>query len=284
MKTDLLYRFRTVISIVTLLATTLGLTGCGVSLGGLLGQDDSLYVPLLLEKAQAYNGQNIVVNGTYVGRDGKTVLALGVSTLDNGLGAEPVGEQIWLEGFPEPTIKDTMHQPGDAIYGFVRVAGRFETGAAYGPENAFKHRIQVASAEAIQRVQRAEVRIPNEAPGEGKIALGDLLADPAKYDGQTITTRGYYFWNGQINVLAEGVSFEKDGRNSKSGSNPQPAGQSIWMEGFPPEESGKLNLSPNKPPSFVWGYVEVTGIFKNGSGAGRDGLFLQATGAQALER
>lgn len=59
-----------------------------------------------------------------------------------------------------------------------------------------------------------------------------------------------------IFVLAEGISYEEDG------SNPQPVGKIIWMEGFPPDESGKLNLGPGNPPGFVWGLVEVTGPFQ----------------------
>ncbi len=64
------------------------------------GSPSSLYVPDLLDRPQEFNGKDITVSGAYLSRDGREVLALGVSTLDNGLDAQPLGEPIWLEGFP----------------------------------------------------------------------------------------------------------------------------------------------------------------------------------------
>jgi hypothetical protein len=257
--------------LIALLTSALALTSCG--------QDDTLYVPDLLSNAQTYNGKQITVNGAYVGRDGLSVLAPVLSTLDNGLDAQPAGDQIWLDGFPEG-VTNSLHQPGDAVYGFVRVTGQFDVGGGFGPDGKYQYRIRVAQAEPIEQIRRNEVRIANQPLGEGKVMLLDLLKDPAKYNGQTITTQGYYFWNGLIYVLAEGVSTEEDG------GSPQPVGQQIWMDGFPPDESSKLHLGPNSPPGFVWGLVEVTGEFKSGGGFGKDGkyaTFLQATTAKALE-
>lgn len=272
--------YRTIRALLVLALLGSALAACGSSdLGGLLGRDGALYVSDLLSKAQDYNGKSVTVDGAYIGRDqGNTaVLSLGVSTLENGLDAQPLGDPIWLEGFPNTAIGD-LHQPGDAVYGFVRVKGQFDSNGGYGPESKYKYRIRVTSAEAIERVQRQEVRVPSDPLGAGKVALADLLRDPAKYNGQTITTQGYYFWNSIIFVLAEGISTEADG------SSPQPAGKSIWMEGFPADESGKLHLGPNN--SFVWGLVEVTGAFKSGGSFGKDGAyseFLQVTSARALE-
>src|SRR5690349_20301284 len=82
--------------LVALLGGLLG--GCGGNTGttgsGLLGQDGALYVTDLLAKAQDYNGKSVTVEGAYIGRAGNpatSVLALGVSTLDNGLDAQPLG-------------------------------------------------------------------------------------------------------------------------------------------------------------------------------------------------
>ncbi|NWG21303.1 MAG: hypothetical protein HXY39_13395 [Chloroflexi bacterium] len=225
---------------------------------------DTLYVPDLLARAQEFNGKEITVSGAYLDRDGRQVLALGVSTLDNGLDAQPLGDPIWLEGFPQAATTD-LHRPGDAVYGFVRVNGRFETGGAFGPESAYQHRIIVSAAEPIERVRREEFRIEKRPLGEGKTSLFDLAADPTRYNGQTVTTQGYYFWNSVIYVLAEGVSTEEDG------SSPQPIGVMIWMEGFPPAVSGDLNVGPNT--SFVWGRVEVTGQFQGGGNFGKDGAY-----------
>jgi hypothetical protein len=232
------------------------LTGCG--------DTSSLYVPDLVSRAQEFNGKDITVQGAYLERDGKTVLALGVSTLDNGLDAQPLGDPIWVEGTPA-TLANDLHRPGDSTYGFVKMTGRFETGGKFGPDGAYASRIQVASAEAIERIRRTEVRIENQPLEAGKISLFDLASNPAQYNGQTVTSQGYYFWNGVIYVLAEGVSTEEDG------SNPQPIGTIIWMEGFPPDASATLNLGPNN--SFVWGKVEVMGQFQGGGQYGRNGAY-----------
>jgi hypothetical protein len=242
---------------VALLLLILAVTACGAS-------SSTLYVPDLLAKAPEYNGRDVTVSGAYVGRSGLQVLALGVSTLDNGLGAEPLGELIWLDGFPEAATVD-LHRPGDAVYGFVRVSGRFESGGSFGEGGGFKHRITVSAAEPIERVRRTEARIPNQSLGEGKVNLFELVQNPAAFNGQTVTTQGYYFWNGPLAVLAEGVSTEEDG------SSPQPIGTMIWMDGFPPPVSGSLNVGPNT--SYVWGLVEVTGQFMSGGSFGKDGAY-----------
>jgi hypothetical protein len=264
---------RRVLRVLQLLAILLV---CAVALAA-CGGDSGLYVPKLLENPQAYDGKTVTVDGAYLGRGNASVLALGVSTLDNGLDAQALGEPIWLDGFPQDAGSN-LHQPGDATYGFVRVNGRFEAAGGYGPEKNYKYRIQVASVEPIESVQRTEVRVNDAALGDGKLALLELLKDPAKYNDQTITTQGYYFWNGPLAVLAEGVSTEADG------SSPQPVGKIIWMDGFPPEQSGKLHLGPNN--SYVWGKVEVTGQFKSGGAFGKDGAYkelLQVTSATAIE-
>jgi hypothetical protein len=257
-----------------------GVNDAGSALEGLLGQNSALNVPVLLAKAQEYNGKTVTVDGAYVGHAGNpatNVLALGISTLDNGLDAQPLGDLIWLDGFPQDRTRD-LHQPGDAVYGFVRVQGRFDAAGGYGPDQKYKYRIQVESAEAIESVRHTEVRVTDAPLGEGKVAFLELLKDAPKHNGQTITTQGYYFWNGQIYVLAEGISTEEDG------SSPQPIGKIIWMEGFPADESGKLHRGPNN--SYVWGQVEVTGQFKSDGNFGKDGAyheFLQVTSAKAIE-
>lgn len=254
--------------LVLLLAATVVLTACS--------DTNTLYVPDLLASAQQYNGKDITVSGAYLEKPGLSVLVLGVSTLDNGLDAQPLGDQIWVDGFPQ-AISAELHRPGDSTYGFVRVSGRFQSGGTYGPEGNYTHHLQVTAAEPIERVRRNEVRIENKPLEQGKVSFFELANNPGQYNGQSVTTQGYYFWNGVIYVLAEGVSTEEDG------SSPQPVGKTFWMEGFPPDESGKLNVGPNN--SFVWGLVEVTGNFQSGGGFGKDGAYtelLNVTSAQAL--
>jgi hypothetical protein len=251
-------RFPALWLLALLLGATTFLSACG--------DTSSLYVPDLLARAQEFNGKDVTVQGAYLERNGRTVLALGVSTLDNGLDAQALGDQIWVDGFPG-TIGADLHRPGDSVYGFVRVTGRFESGGKFGPDGAYTHRLQIAKAEAIERVRRNEVRVEQKPLEAGKVSFFDLTKDAAKYNGQTITTQGYYFWNSVIFVLAEGISTEEDG------SNPQPVGKIIWMEGFPPGASATLNLGPNN--SFVWGLVEVTGQFQSGGKFGKDGAYTE---------
>ncbi|NJO83796.1 MAG: hypothetical protein HC828_14025 [Blastochloris sp.] len=246
-----------------LLSITL-LAACGA--GVLAGGGNAFYVQDVIQDAQMYAGQEITIDGAYVWRPDPmiSVLALGVSTLDSGLDAQPLGEPIWLENFPAEVTSD-LHQPGDAVYGFVRVTGRFETGGAFGPQGSYQHRLDVVQAEAIEQIRYVEHRIEPGSLGEGKVSLFELQANPAAYNGQRITTRGYYFWNTLIWVLAEGVATEE------GGSSPQPLGNPIWMEGFPPDVSTMLNVGPNN--TFVWGQVEVTGTFQTGGSFGKDGNY-----------
>lgn len=226
-----------------------------------------LYVQDITAKPQDYSGKDITVDGAYVwrpGQPGLSVLALGVHTLDNGLDAQPLGEPIWLEGFPAD-VTSQLHRPGDAVYGFVRVRGRFDANGSYGPDGKYRYQLTVATAEAIEQVQRVEHKLDDKPLGEGKLTFYDLQREPEKYNGQKITVQGYYFWNSVIYVLAEGIATEEDG------ASPQPMGAPIWMEGFPPDKSTELNVGPNN--SYVWGKVEVTGTFQTGGGFGKDGAY-----------
>jgi hypothetical protein len=230
----------------------------------------ALYVQDLTEQATSYNGKDVTVDGAYISRPATgesaafSVLAIGLSTLDNGLDAKPLGDPIWVDGFPSDA-SEQLHNPGDSIFGFVRLQGVFESAGSYGPDGTYKYRLQVQSAKPIEQVKRTEQRIENKALGEGKVTLFDLVKNPEAYNGQEVTTQGYYFWNSAIYVLSEGIATEEDG------SSPLPVGERIWMEGFPPDKSGDLNLGPNN--SFVWGLVEVTARFETGGQYGRDGAY-----------
>ncbi len=248
---------------ILLLVSLVSLVTCGGSTGG------ALYILDVVQKAQSYAGQEITVDGTYIWRPGEpdlSVLAVGVSTLDNGLDAQPVGESqaIWVENFPADVTAD-LHRPGDSVYGVVRVKGVFETGGSYGPNGSYQHKITVSDARSIELVKRVEHTLDNTPLAAGSVSFAELQSNPQAYHDQTVTTRGYYFWNSVIWVLSEGVSTEEDG------SSPQPMGTPIWMEGFPPDQSEQLNQGPNH--SYVWGLVEVTGTFQTGGGFGKDGAY-----------
>ncbi len=249
---------------ILLLVSPVLLAACSAQSNAANGE---LYVQDLVEQAQTFNGQEVTVIGAYVQKPGDppmSVLALGLSTLDNGLQAEPLGNPIWVENFPQEALPG-LHQPGDAIYGFVRANGLFESSGGYGPDGSYQYRLQVTSAEPIEQIRRIEHTLGKQPPGEGQVALAELQRNPQQYNGQTVTTQGYYFWNSVIYVLSEGVSTEE------GGASPQPIGEAIWMEGFPPDKSAELNVGPNN--SYVWGPVEVTGTFQTGGGFGKDGQY-----------
>lgn len=267
--------WRAMMLVILLLSSLVLLVTCGSPSNGVL------YVQQLVAESQSYAGKEITVDGAYVWRPGDpgiSVLALGVSTLDSGLDAQPLGEQpIWVEGFPADVTAE-LHRPGDAVYGFVRVTGTFETGGNFGPDGQYQHVLKVSQAKSIEHVKRVEHKIKDTSLGEGKVSFFELQNNPDQYNGQTVTTQGYYFWNSMIWVMAEGVTTEEDG------SSPQPIGSPIWMEGFPPDKSTSLNVGPNN--SYVWGKVEVTGSFQTGGGFGRDGAYqsiLYVESASPLE-
>jgi hypothetical protein len=240
------------------LATCSGQTGTSGS---------PLYVQQVTSNPQDYNGKAITIDGAYLWRPGNpnlSVLALGVSTLDNGLDAQPLGDTIWLESFPAD-VTSALHRPGDAVYGFVRVEGQFSASGAFGPGGQYKNQLTVTRAEPIEQVKHIDHKTDDKPLGEGKVSFFELQRNPGQYNGQKITTQGYYFWNSVIYVLAEGISTEEDG------TSPQPLGTPIWMEGFPPDKSAQLNVGPNN--SYVWGPVEVTGTFQTGGGFGKDGAY-----------
>ncbi|MBX0327276.1 hypothetical protein K2Z83_06220 [Oscillochloris sp. ZM17-4] len=255
--------WRSLLLALMLLTSLLLLATCG-------GQASALGTPLYVQNVTAdpatYAGKEITVDGAYLWRPGDpsiSVLALGVHTLDNGLDAQPLGDAIWLEGFPAELTAD-LHSPGDAVYGFVRVRGQFASGS-FGPNGSYPYQLTVSAAEPIEQVRRVENAIKDTPLADGKVSFFELQRNPEAYNGQTITTQGYYFWNSVIYVLAEGVATEEDG------SSPQPMGSPIWMEGFPPDQSAELNVGPNN--SYVWGHVEVTGTFQTGGGFGKDGAY-----------
>jgi len=227
----------------------------------------ALNISDLIPQAQMLTGQEVTVQGMYLWRPGNpdtSVLANGLSTRDNGLDAQPLGEPIWVDSFPSE-VKANLHQPGDAIYGVVEITGRFEMGGGFGPDGAYQYRLDVAQATPTEQITWIEHRLENQTLGEGKVSFLDLQRNAQDYSDQTVTTQAYYFWNPAIYVLAEGV------RTDELSGNPQPMGATIWVENFPPDQSASLNLGPNN--SFVWGLVEVTGTFQTGGGFGKDGAY-----------
>lgn len=272
------------------------LTACGGT-AGLFNTTPTIYD--LTQRPNEFAGKEITAQGYYLWRPGDpatSVLLPGVNTADNALDAQPlyasvtcdaagncsssttaIGEastgSVWLENFPAEVTAD-LHRPGDAVWGAVEVIGTFESNGGYGPDGSYKYRMQVKSAKALEQVERLVSAVENKPLGEGKVSIFELAADPAKFDGQKVTSQGYYFWSpGTQGSFVEKVEREKaDDPENAAGLAPMPGGVILGMDGFPAELSGQLNVGPNG--TFVWGLVEVTGTFQVGS-FGPDGRYQQ---------
>jgi len=217
-----------------------------------------------------FQGKEITVQGYSLwkpGDPGLSVLVKAVSTRDDGTDAQPVDSAVWLENFPAE-VSAELHRPIDAVYGAVEVKGRFEVGQ-FGPGGAYTSRLSATSARAIERVQRTTYQAPREAQ-PNQVSVYDLEQNPAAYNGQTVTTRAFYYWTQATSgLLASGVGTERPLADNAPGINPQPLGTPISMEGFPPDLSAQLNVGPAN--GFVWGLIEVTGRFETGGKFGLEG-------------
>lgn len=275
-------------------ALMFGLAGCG-------GQQLFSSTPTVYDLTQhpaTYANKDVTVQGYYLwkpGNPGTSVLIPGLSTADGVRDAQPIYASVacgsdgncspsttavgvpstgavWLEGFPADVSAD-LHTPGDSVWGVVEVSGIFENAGGYGPDGSYRYRMQVKSAKALQKVERLVATIPAGAPGAGKVAFADLVADPAQYGGKEVTTQAYYFWSQSTSgLLTESVSREKT-PDTAAGLNPMPKGKTIALDGFPPELSAQINVGENN--SYVWGLVEVTGTFDIDGSWGPNGEYKQ---------
>lgn len=252
----------------------------------------------LTQRPAEFANKDVTVQGYYLwkpGDPGMSVLLPGLSTADGIRDAQPIYASVecgadgacqpsttaigvpstgalWLEGFPAD-VSGQLHTPSDSVWGVVEVSGRFETGGGFGPDQGYRHRLQVTGAKALQKVERIVAGLPEEPPGEGKIAFLDLLANSDQYAGQEVTTQAYYFWSPQTSgLLAESVTREKTPEDA-AGLDPLPTGKSIALDGFPPDLSSQINVGENN--SYVWGLVELTGTFETGGSWGPNGEYNQ---------
>ncbi len=240
-----------------LLCAVLLLFSCGPAQGS---------VPFyeLVAEPDRYNQQDVTVLGFYYQKDGQQILVVGVRTDDGFQNPVPLGDAIWIEGMPAAVL-EKLNSAGGAIYGMVQVGGRFESGGAFGPEGQYRWRIVIADPErvvALEAAQMQEARVPDGLDIPGSLRLADLLAQPDAYSGQTVTLVAYYYWTPQTWVLAEGI------RSLDGVHNAVPIGKQIWVDGFPANVSGDLNVIDN---TNVHGLVKVTGRFdtRGGYGAGK---------------
>ena len=100
-----------------------------------------------------------------------------------------------------------------------------------------------------------------------QITFAQLTADPAKYNGQTVTIDGFWFDGFEIEVLAERLI-----PSSYAQGNLQPDGVKIWgYGGIPTEISRQLYLQPDNSTGYQahYGKVELTGNLEFGGGYGQ---------------
>ena len=100
-----------------------------------------------------------------------------------------------------------------------------------------------------------------------QITFSQLTADPAKYNGQTVTIDGFWFDGFEIEVLAESLI-----HSSFAPGNLQPDGVEIWAYGgIPADISAQLYTQQNNSTGYPshYGKVELTGTLEYGGGYGQ---------------
>jgi hypothetical protein len=254
-----------------LIAIVLLLAACGPAGGSVPFYD-------LVADPARYNGQEITVLGFYYQKGDEQLLVVGVRTDDGFQNPVPLGDPIWVEGMPQDVL-DQLNAASGALYGMVQVHARFEAGA-FGPEGKYPARLVIGKAEdavALEAAQMQEDWVPSDLAIPGAISLADLVANPDAYSGQTVTVTAYYYWTPQTWVLAEGI------RSLDGVHNAVPIGKQVWVEGFPPNVSGELNVLENN----VHGLVQVTGRFETLGSYGPNGAYpfrVVVSAAQAIHR
>jgi hypothetical protein len=225
-----------------------------------------------------YNGQEITVLGFYYQKGNEQLLVVGVRTDDGFQNPVPLGDPIWVDGMSQDVL-DQLNAASGARYGMVQVHARLEMGA-FGPEEKYPARLVIGQAEdviALEAAQMQEDWVPSDLTIPGAISLADLVAHPDSYTGQTVTVAAYYYWTPQTYVLAEGI------RSLDGVHNAVPIGQQVWVENFPPDVSGDLNVLENN----VHGLVRVTGRFETLGSYGPNGSYpyrLVVESAEAIKR
>lgn len=232
----------------------------------------------LVANPALYDGQEVTVLGFYYQKADDQLLVIGVRTDDGFQNPVPLGEAIWVEGMPAAVV-ERLNAAGGAVYGMVQVRGRFEGGAA-GADSKYPLRLTITDPSGVVALEAAQMRedwIPADLDIPGAVSIADLLAHPDRYADQTVTLAAYYYWTPQTWVLAEGIR-SLDGKH-----NAVPIGKQIWVEGFPPNVSGELNVLENN----VHGLVQVTGRFETLGGYGPGGSYpyrIVVRSAEAIKR
>ena len=288
-----MYGWNNSMRLVSLVTMVFALAAC--SNQSFLGTTPTVYD--LTQRPAEFANKDVTVQGVYLWKPGEPAISIlipALSTADGVRDAQPiyasvscqpdgecvpsttaVGEpatgSVWLEGFPADVTAD-LHTPGDSVWGFVEVTGRFENAGSYGPDGSYRYQMQVSSAKPLQKVEHIVATIP-ESTTEGVTPFTQLVDNPDQYSGQEVTTEAYYFWSQPTSgTLTESVTREQT-PDSEAGLNPQPQGRTIALDGFPPDLSSQINVGENN--SYVWGLVQITGTFETNGTWGPNGEYTQ---------
>jgi hypothetical protein len=244
---------------------------CGLALAGLLllvscgpaGGSVPFYE--LVSNPDRYDQQEVTVLGFYYEKDGAQLLVVGVRTDDGFQNPVPLGDPLWVEGMPD-SILEQLNVASGAIYGMVQIKARFETGGSFGPEGNYPSRLVIsdpAGVAALEAAQMEEDWVPDDLDIPDAVSFSGLFEEPERYSGQTVVLAAYYYWTPKTWVLAEGI------RSLDGVHNAVPIGKQVWVEGFPPDVSGNLNVLENN----VHGLVKIEGRFETRGGYGANGAY-----------
>ncbi len=249
-------------------------------------------VPLyeLLEHPERYQGQEVTVLGYYFQDDARRLLVIGMRTDDGFQNPVPLGDPIWVEGFPEDVLQRLVFATG-AYYGMVRIRGRFETGGHFGPNGDIPSRLVVSAPEGALSLEEQRMRqewVPETYLVSGTLTLKDLLAQPEAYSGKQVTVVAFYYWTPPrpddpnqaptTSVLAEGIR-SVDGLHYAV-----PIGRQVWVDGFPPKVAAALNVIPDlEHPTNIHGLVKVTGRLDTRGGYGTNRAYPYRIVVRAAE-
>jgi hypothetical protein len=108
--------------------------------------------------------------------------------------------------------------------------------------------------------------------GKPEVSYSQLISQPEKYDGQTVTVECFYFDAFEMMALCASL-----GPSTIAPGNLAPQGEFIWLEGgLPLETRDKLytqtvKLSSGYPEHY--GKVRITGRFQSGGQFGHLGAY-----------
>jgi hypothetical protein len=233
----------------------------------------------LLSDPGRFDRQEVTVLAFYYQGSDEQILVVGVRTDDGFQNPVPLGEALWVEGMPQ-SILEQLNFASGITYGMVEVSGLFETAGAFGPDGKYVSRVTVSNPSqvvALEASQMEQTWVREDPAVPGAVPLAELVARADSYSDQTVTVVAYYYWTPQTWVLAEGI------RSLDGVHNAVPIGKQVWVEGFPPDVTGALNVLENN----VHGLVRVSGRFETRGGYGANQAYpyrLIVQSAEALER